>query len=391
MENYTFSDKSKKLTFFLMGIGVLALAYGFIAHIEGQRIWANLLVNSFFFMAIGLGATFFIALQYATEAAWGTVMKRVFEAVSTYLPIGGLFMLIVLIAGGLHFHHLYEWMDPKAVEEDKIIAGKSGYLNLPFFFLRTFIYLGVWIFLQRLFRKRSLEADLNGDENMHSKNIKSAAIFLVFFGVTSSTSAWDWLMSIDVHWFSTMFGWYIFSGMWVSALITIILFTVYLKNKGHLTEVNENHLHDIGKWMFAISFLWSYLYFCQFMLIWYANIPEEVTYFQERFDGYQIPMWTTFFVNFALPMLLLMSRDTKRNYKFLVFVGSIIFFFHWMDMFNIVMPGTVGHNWSLGFLEIGMFLGFLGLFLYVVHTSLSKAPLMVKNHPYLEESMHHHI
>lgn len=394
---YTFSDKAKKICFVLMGIGVIALIYGLISGAGGQRIWANLLTNSFFYLAIGLGATFFLALQYACESAWSTVVKRVIEAVTTYVPIGGMFMLFIFICGSLHFNHLYEWMDPatytKGSEEyDEIIAGKHGYLNLPFFFARALTYILVWVYFQRSFRKNSLEADLTGDGNyiLHDKNIKNAAIFLIFFGVTSSTSAWDWIMSIDVHWFSTMFGWYTFSGMWVTALIVIILLTLHLKSKGHLEQVNENHLHDLGKWMFAISFLWSYLWFCQFMLIWYSNIPEEVTYFMNRWAHYKVLFWVVFFINFTFPMLILMARDAKRNYKYLTIIGVIIFIGHWLDVYMCVMPGTVGHEWILfSPLEIGMALGFLGLFLYVVLTSLTKAPLMVKNHPYLEESIHH--
>lgn len=395
---YTLTDKIKRTCFILMGIGVLALIYGLVTGIEGQRIWANVLVNSFFFMAIALGATFFLSLQYATEAGYGVTTKRVTEAVTTYLPIGLGFMLLVFIAGALHLNHLYEWMNPATYTEgseeyDEIIAGKHGYLNIPFFFARAIVYMLVWVYFQRLFRKRSLEADLLGDSehNIHFSNMKMAAIFLVFFGVTSSTAAWDWLLSIDVHWFSTMFGWYIFSGMWVTAMIVIILLTLHLKSKGHLKEVNENHLHDLGKWMFAISFLWTYLFFCQFMLIWYSNIPEEITYFQHRWAHYMPLFWTTFFINFLFPMIVLMTRDAKRNPKLLTVIGVIIFIGHWLDVYMIVMPGTVGHHWHLlSPLEIGMALGFLGLFVYVILSSVAKAPLMVKNHPYLDESIHLH-
>jgi hypothetical protein len=196
-------------------------------------------------------------------------------------------------------------------------------------------------------------------------------------------------MSLEPHWFSTLYGWYVFSGMWVTAIITFIMLTLYLKSKGHLNEVNENHLHDLGKWMFAISFLWSYLWFFQMQLIWYANIPEEVSYYQFRNEHYKFPYYFMFVINFALPMLVLMSRDAKRNYKLLMFVGLVIFFGHWLDVFVMVMPGTVKQHWQFGLLEIGMFLMFLGLFIFVVLRELSKAPLVPKNHPYLEESIHH--
>lgn len=401
MDNYTFTDRSKRITYILMGLGLIGVIIGLLigggddGHGVGQRFWANLLVNSFFFLGIAAAATFFMALQYATESHYAITVKRVYEAISGYLPIGAIFLVIVLLAGTFHFHHLYHWMapgisDPSSEHYDEIIAGKSGYLNQPFFWVRTLAYLGIWIGFQRLFRKRSLQEDLEGGENLHWKNVKSAAIFLILYGVTSSTSAWDWLMSIDTHWFSTMYGWYIFSGTWCTSMIMLVMFVLYLKSKGYLQQVNEYHLHDLSKWVFATSFLWTYLWFCQFMLIWYSNIPEEVTYFMVRWEHYKPIMWTMFIINFALPMIFLMSRDAKRSPRFILVVGSIIFFSHWVDMYQIVMPGTVGEHWHFfNPLELGMFVMFLGIFLFVVHSQLTKASLMVKSHPYLEESLHH--
>jgi len=215
---------------------------------------------------------------------------------------------------------------------------------------------------------------------------------MVVFAVTSSTSAWDWLLSIDVHWFSTLYGWYMFSGMWISALVTITMLVVWLKKLGYLEFVTESTIHDMGKWMFAISFLWTYLYFSQFMLIWYADIPEEVIYFQTRWESYKALMWTVLFINFAFPMVMLMSRDSKRNFFFLIFVGTIILAGHFLDIIMIVMPGTVGHHWTgVSWMEFGTFAFFLGLFIYVVLNALTKAPLRVKNHPFLQESLHHSI
>jgi hypothetical protein len=401
MNNYTFTNKTKNITFGLMAIGLVTIIAGFISNSDGDtqhtRIWANLLVNSWFFMGIGLLATFFMALQYAAEVAWSVAVKRVYEAVSAYLPIGAIIMFLLLLAGQLHMHHLYEWMEPGVTTKgspnyDELIAHKGGYFAPWFFWLRTILYLGVWCMFQRGFIKRSLEQDLVGGTAIHYKNMAKGAMFLVFFAVTSSTASWDWMMSLDVHWFSTMYGWYSFAGMWISAMVMIILFTLYLKRMGYLEQVNDSHIHDIGKWVFAVSFLWSYLWFCQFMLIWYTNIPEEIIYFQDRLHnyGYMGLMWTVFFLNFVFPMVLLMSRDAKRNYFFLTFVGCIIFVGHWLDVYMMVMPGTVHGAHHLGFIEIGTALGFLGLILFVIHRALSKAPLMVQKHPYLDESVHHH-
>jgi hypothetical protein len=401
---YTFPDKLKKLTYIFMGIGLLTLIFGYfldsapegVEHYHKTRYWANVLINAFFFMGIGLAATFYLALKYVSEAAYATTYKRVTEAISSYLPVGGIILAVVIIIGALGAHHLYHWMDHEIYEKgsvhyDEKIAAKQSYFGW-FFWLRLVLFLGGWCWAQRILRKRSLLEDQTGDLKLHFKNITTSAGFLVFFGFTESVAAWDWLMSLDVHWFSTMFGWYVFSGMWISAMISIIVLTLYLKDKGHLEFVNASHIHDLGKWMFAVSFLWSYLFFCQFMLIWYANIPEEVTFFQNRLEtsGYMWLFWTVFFVNFALPMLFLMSRDAKRNRKYLMVVGFIIFIFHWLDVFLIVMPSTVASHWHLGLMELGMFLGFLGLFIYVVLNALAKAPLMPLKHPYMDESKHLH-
>ncbi len=420
--NYTFTSKTKNITIGLMAIGLVSIVAGFMndkapeaaahavegataAHGEyhaGTRMWANLLVNGWFFMGIGLLATFFMALQYVTETAWSVAVKRVFEAVSAYLPVGAVIMFLVLLAGQFQMHHLYHWMNPNVIdstspEYDEIIVNKGAYFGIGagnwFFWLRTILYLVVWNMFQRGFLKRSLEQDLKGGTEIHYKQMGKSAVFLVFFAVTSSTAAWDWLMSIDVHWFSTMYGWYAFSGMFISALITIMLFVLFLKRKGYLPEVNDSHIHDLGKWVFAVSFLWSYLWFCQFMLIWYTDIPEEIIYFQDRLHnyGYMGLMWTVFFMNFLFPMILLMSRDAKRNYFLLTLVASIIFVGHWLDVFMMVMPGTVQGNWHLGLVDIGTALGFLGLLLFVINKALTKAPLMIQQHPYLDESIHHNV
>jgi hypothetical protein len=247
-----------------------------------------------------------------------------------------------------------------------------------------------WLFYLG-FRKRSLLEDQIGGTEIHFKNYRRGALFLVFFAVFSSTSAWDWIMSIDVHWFSTLFGWYVFAGMWCSTMIVLVLVTLQLKKHGYLPKVNDSHIHDLGKWTFATSFLWSYLWFSQFMLIWYANIGEEVIYFQERIINFKFLYFTMFLVNFALPMLMLMSREAKRHSGILTLVGLVILVFHWVDVFMMVAPGSIGSHASISFLEIGMFLAFAGVFIYVVMNSLTKAPLTPVNHPFLDESIHHEI
>jgi MFS family permease len=416
---FKFTGKLKTITYVLMAIGVLALVVGFVFdHSHGhQRWWSNLLINGFFFLAIALGALFFYALQYAAEVAWSAQLKRIFESMFAYIPIGGLVIIVVLLAGYLHQHHLYHWMDDSLYHEymieagdnevtyvdtmeagavanpnyDELIDNKGAYFSAPFFWGRTLAYLATFIIFARLFRKWSLEEDRNPSIGLHYKQYRRGALFLVFFAVFSSTLSWDWLMSIDTHWFSTLYGWYVFSGMWVTCMIFALVLTLYLRGKGMMPHINDSHIHDLGKWMFAISMLWSYLWFSQFMLIWYADIPEEVIYYVTRFEHYKVPFLMTFFINFAVPFYFLMARDAKRNPKFLVPVALIIFAGHFLDVYLLVTPGTMFSHGEFGLLEVGMFLGFLGLFTFVVLRKLAQAPLIPVNHPFREESEHLHI
>ena len=246
-------------------IGIVSAVFGFLDHdTHGQRFWSNLLVNAFFFFGISLGALFFLALQHVAQAGWSVLLKRIFEATALFLPVGAIFIVISLGASGLHISHTYHWMLEGIMQEghvnyDPIIAGKEGFLNQPFFWIRTTIYLTVLIGFTLLFRKRSLSEDKIGGVNFHTKNINLAAGFMVLFAVISSVMSWDWVMSIDTHWFSTLFGWYSFAGFWCTAMVFMTLLIICLKSSGYLKDVNENHIHDMTKWIFALSFLWSYI------------------------------------------------------------------------------------------------------------------------------------
>jgi len=393
---FKITKTAKNTILYVVLSGFLLLIIGFVLGYKDPhfvtRLLTNGLINGFFFFALGLGALFFLALNYATESGWYASVKRVIEAVAGFLPYGmgllGLFLLIITLLDGAH---IYIWMDSEVVKHDEIIQGKTAYLNVWFFWIRTLIYFTTYYLFLRGFKKRSLEEDERGGTDLHFKNYKRGAMFLVFFAVFSSTSAWDWLMSIDVHWFSTLYGWYTFAGMWCSSMVVLVITTMYLKKLGYLPKVNESHIHDLGKWTFATSFLWSYLWFSQFMLIWYANIGEEVTYFVMRIENFKFLYFAMFIINFAFPMLILMSRDAKRNFGILTFVGLIILIGHWLDVFIMVSAGSLGANATIGFIEVGMALMVLGSFVYVVLTNLTKAPLTPVNHPFLDESIHHDI
>ena len=358
-----------------------------------RRFWSNLLVNGFFFFGIALGALFYLSLHYATESGWGVVLLRIMEAIMSALPLGMIVLAIVFIGATLGLNHIYPWMDSDVVAHDDLIWGKVAYLNKPFFWIRIICYFGVFAYFMNWFRKTSRKQDSEDVEKAtasHFLMYRRGALFLVFFAVFSSTMSWDIIMSIDTHWFSTLFGWYSFSGIWLSAMIMIMMVTLYLKHKGNLEFVNSAHIHDVGKWMFALSFLWSYLWFSQFMLIWYSNIPEEVIYFVTRIESYKFIFFAMFVVNFVLPMIFLMSADTKKSWPYLIFIGLVIFIGHWFDVFCMVMPGTLYEEWNFGLLEIGMFMTFLGTFIFLVLRSLGKSSLVQNNHPFLEESKHHH-
>jgi hypothetical protein len=408
---YNFSQKAQRNLWILLGVGIVMLIVGAImwhapehggheGHEDhtgtlGQRLWANLLVNGYFFGGISLAALFFYAMQYAAQASWSVVFMRIFAAVTDYLWIGLVVIFVVIVAGDFHLHHLYHWQDSSAYENDHILQHKAPYFNRFFYYGRIILFFFGYIWYQRWIRKSNMLEDSLGnfaDATANwNLNLKNAAIFLVFFGFTSSVMSWDVIMSIDVHWYSTLFGWYNFAGWWIGAIVVFNMLVIHLKSRGQMEFVNPSHVHDLGKWMFAVSVLWTYLWFSQFMLIWYSNIPEEVVYYAQRWEDYRGLFWLTMLVNFIFPLLVLMSRDSKRNKSFIMFVGMLIFFFHWTDTFLLVMPGTVGANWGIGFIEIGMFLAFLSFFVYWILKSLSKYPIVGKNHALAEEGLHHHI
>ncbi len=403
---FQISGKAKRSLITVAVIGLVLFLVGvFTDHTEylKSRIISNFLIDGLFFLFIALGALFFLALQYATETGWSVAIKRILEGVSSYVIVGVavvgiVFLYLTFTDGGYtvndhdhHVGHVYEWMDQDMVDADKILQHKKPFLNKTFFWVATVAYFAIYLMFYNGFRKRSLQEDLEGGTKIHFKNFAKAAFFLVLFGYTSSTLTWHWIMSIDAHWFSTLFGWYVFSGMWLTAMVTVMLLIIYLKGKGHLEKVNDSHIHDVGKWIFALSFLWSYLFFSQFMLYWYSNIGEEVIYYMFRFDNYKVIFWGMFIVNFTVPMLILMSREAKRHAGILTVVGLLIILGHWTDVYMLVTPGVMGEYGSFGMVEAGLFLVFASIFVFWILNTLTKAPLMPKNHPYLDESKHHDI
>ncbi len=361
-----------------------------VLHQLQNKPWSALYVACIFFMLITMGVLAFYAIQQVAQAGWSPVLFRVMQGITAYLPVGSVLFFILLLMAGFHFNHLFPWLDPEVVAHDKLIQNKSGYLNFPFWIVRAMVFLAGWNLYRYFSRKNCLAQDEANDNSFYKKNFNISAMFLVFFIVTESIMSWDWIMSLDPHWFSTLFGWYVFASFFVSGITTICMITLYLKSVGYLEHVNTSHIHDLAKFMFGISVFWTYLWFSQFMLIWYANIPEEVTYFVTRIENYNLPFFGAVVMNFVFPILILINTDFKRITWVLVMAGTVILLGHYVDFFNMIMPATVGDQWFIGASELGSISFFLGLFIFVVFTALTKAPLLPKRNPYIEESKHFH-
>lgn len=460
MNQFVFEKRQKNTLIVFMAVGVLCLILSYFMDNGGlhQRFWTNYLLNTLYFLGIAFITTFVLHAKVLMYSGWQVTFQRLWEAFAQFLWVAMILMVPIIIGIWGHFHHLYHWTDTEALKTDVILKGKSSFLNPTWYTLGTLIVLGAWYFLfAKKYRDLSLDEDKNPDANYSQhKRIKFfSAAFMPVAAVSSSVMIWLWLMSLDAHWFSTLYAWYATASWFVGAIALTILAIIYLKGKGYLEMVTTEHLHDLGKYMFAFTIFWAYLWFSQYMLIWYANIGEETTYFHVRMRKFPVLYYGNFVLNFVLPFLILMRNDTKRKYGTLILTSAIVFFGHWFDFFQMVKVGPwqaeiehakhAGHDvahlekvksetasleqgmehktsnlestsaehganngevklskWGYpegfisgvsfpGFLELGTFLGFIGLFFYFVFGELQKASLLPKNNPYLEESTHHHV
>jgi hypothetical protein len=403
-EHFEAPGGMKKWALGLMGVGLLVLVIGVItlllSHDEHSqtRFWSVLMQNSIFFLLVVNASMFFICATTLAMGGWQMAFRRVVEAISSVVPILGVITLVILFC--IIFsdnHHIYHWLDKAEVAKDEKLQLKSHFLNKGFYVAFSLISVTLWSLLGWKMRKMSRDNDntpLNVEESKKFifKNTVWAGLFIVVFALTvGSTLPWLWIMSIDAHWYSTMFSWYTFASSFVSGMSLIALFVVFMKNKGYLEYVTEEHVHDIGKFMFAFSVFWTYLWFSQYMLIWYANIPEETIYFKIRQDGpYKGIFFFNLVINFIAPLLILMRRGSKRNYTTITFMAALILFGHWIDFFQMIMPGTLREHAHLSWFEFGTAAGFVGLIIWNTARALSKAPLLAKNHPFTKESIIHH-
>ena len=413
-ERFEFAGKAKTWSLIAIVIGVVVIAAGFLTGNE-QRTFSNLLLMGYYFTCVCTAGVMFCAIQYAAQAGWSASIIRVPQAFAKVLPVAGLILIIIVISGLSVKHTVI--VDGKSFQEpylyagwathditakgspiyDSVIAGKSGFLNVPFFLGRLVVLLGSYSLFGFLLAKYSQNEDDFGGMRYYNKSFLVSCVFLVVFGFTVPVFAFDTIMSLEARWFSTMFGWYNLAALWVSGLSVMTLVIIYLRKQGYLSWITTDHMHNMGLFMFAFSVFWTYLWFAQFLLTYYANIPEESAYFYRRWEPQFIFwFWLNIVINFATPLLVLMSRDSKRYVGTLQVMCVILIVGHWLDYFQMIMPGTLGqldHWYSyMTWIEPGVFIGFAGLFSYLVLSALSKfQSLIPKKHPLLEESLHHHI
>lgn len=378
---------NKTVALILILIGVVTFAVGLMT--DPMRLWSAYLTSFFFFFSIGLGGLFFTAIQHVTNAHWSVTTRRFSEALTAFLPWAAVFAAIFVFFGS---KHLYLWLQPDVVAADELIQKKTAYLNQTFFYVRFVGFFALWMLFRKLIVNKSLDQDKSGDVNLTTSAVRPSVIFLILFAITYSLFSVDLLMSLDPHWFSTMFGVYCFAGLFQSSLAVIIILTVWMMRKGVLRGyVNENHLHDLGKLLFAFTVFYAYIGFSQFMLIWYANIPEETLFFAHRGHGvWWIVSLSLLVLKFAVPFLVLLPRNSKRDYRILVPICVLLLIMQYVDDYWLVYPNFNDGHAVFSIWEIGIALGMLGAFLWSIYGFLSKYSIIPVGDPRLEESLHHH-
>lgn len=388
----TYSDKPLHLsrgftylTFALMGIGLVTIIAGFF--VNPVKTWGNYLMNNYYFLSLAIGATFFMALQYITQTGWSSGFVRVPQAMGNVIPVIGILMLPIMVFG---LPDIYHWAHHGAADHDPVIAHKAPYLNIPFFISRFVIYFAAWILLTQWLKRLSLREDMEGGLVNFQKSEFYSKVYIFTLAVTFSLATFDWIMSIDVHWYSTIFAFRNFAMAFYHGTAVVLFIVIILGKLGYFPFLTKAHLRDYSKYVFILSIIWTYMWFSQYILIWYANIPEETVYYLPRTRGeFKLFFYLELIINWVVPFALLLSNYLVSHKNTLLAICVIIIFGHWIDLYQQVMPGTYG-KFHIGFIEIGTFLGFAGMFAWVVGKSLTRAPLVARNHPYLEECLHHH-
>jgi hypothetical protein len=365
-----------------LGFATLAAGLAF----SPARALANLLVGAYMVLGLSVGGVVLLSLLAVAKAGWAVVLKRVLEGFGAFLPLAAI--LLAATTPGLRI--LYEWARPEA-RADPLLAAKAAYLNAPFFLARMAVILGVWMLFGAALRRSSVRQDATGDVAETRRTVRLAAGFLVCFAITGCLAAFDWIMTLEPRWFSTIFGFYNVAGILVSTVAAVALAAMALRRAGALPELAPSHLHDLGKLMLAFSTFWAYQWLSQFLLIWYSNIPEETAYFELRWQGGWLPV---FFANIALgwfvPFLLLLPRASKRDARRLAPIAVLLLVARWLDIWQMVMPANFPDRPWPGLYELAGLAGPAGLFVFHVSRTFQRVPLLARRDPYFVESAHHH-
>jgi len=306
----------------------------------GDRFYASYLVGYMGVLGIALGALFFTMVQHITRAGWGISVRRLAENIAGALPV----LLLLFVPVVIGFKHIYHHWAGHPSPDDLVLKGKASYLNETFFFVRVAIYFTIWIGLATYFRRSSMKQDETGDPAISLRLSRVAAPGLLLFALSITFAAFDWIMSIDPHWFSTIFGITYFAGGYMAFFAFTILMARWLGSRGYLREaINTEHYHDLGKLMFAFVVFWTYTNFSQYMLIWYANLPEETNWFADRMTGGWGAIGTVLvFGHFFIPFAFLMSRHVKRNPIALSAGAIFLLVIHCIDMQFLILPSALG-------------------------------------------------
>lgn len=370
----------------IMGIGIIITVMSYFH--TPTRFWVNLVINNFYFTSMALSGLFFLTLQNLTKSSWMRPYQRIPEAMMGYLPLAFIFVLLGLFGS----HTIYEWTHSELVKADEILIKKVAYLNMPFFVTRILIYFSVWLSFSFIIKKLHEKFNSSNGAQVVGELSVVSAISMVFFSLTFAFFSYDLLMSIEPHWFSTIYSVYTFTGMFVGGIAFITLALIILKQLGYFKDISENHFHDLGKWMFGMSTFWAYIWFCQYMLIWYSNIPEETQYYILRDHGnWKWLFWTNFVISFLVPFFGLLTRDAKRSTINLALVSILILVSRWVDIYTLVAPKIYEHHHVdaiIGPYEIVSALMFAAIFVLVFVKLLSQKSLIIKEDPYFEEGLH---
>lgn len=379
--------KLKTLGFALVAIGLLTFAVGLMKNQE--RLWTSYLVAFFFFSCLGLSGLFWVALNNVARAGWSVSIRRYAEATTSFIPailVGGL----VLLVG---FKYLYPWANPETVASNPVIAAKTAYLNSTFFVVRLFIFAVGCLIFRQVMVGNSLKQDQSGDESLTNKNVGPGVGFIVFFALMFSFFSVDLLMSLLPTWYSTIFGIYTFSGLFQAGMAFLAIVVVLMKRHGYVKGyVTDEHQHDVVKYLKGFTVFWAYIAFSQFMLIWYANLPEETEYYIMRSQGGWMSISLALLVfRFIVPFLALLPRGAKRNDNHVLVVSALVLVMQYVDIYWMVYPNFFDGHVTFGFWEVGIFAGFAGIFLLTVLSFWSKHSLVPLKDPRLHEAINHHV